>query len=140
MTSLSMQPCCRAARHALQRRARSAAVAGSALGSSRAAFASTSTSASSSYTRPIPQGTLPIYDEALAYIETDKQEKLDVIDQAKKNLAELTGTSSDSTRSQLQEELQGLEIASLINDPEIRWRFRTGQGTHSRIALNIHTV
>lgn len=116
-----MQSCCAAARRTLSRRSLSR--------SAPQASASTSASSSaSSYSRPIPEGSLPAYDEALAYIEQDKQEKLKSLEELNKKLQSLGSDASKSSRIDLQNQITATEIASLVNDPETRWKFRHGQG------------
>lgn len=117
-----MQTCCTAARRALSRRSLATAASQASASSSAA---STSSAGGATYSRPIPQGSLPVYDEALAYIEQDKQEKLKLLESLKKDLQSL---GSDASSSELQNQITATEIASLINDPEIRWQFRNGAG------------
>lgn len=120
-----MQSCCRIARRALSRRS---------LATSASSQASTSTSAASTssgavaYSRPIPEGKLPAYDEAVAFIEQDKQERLKAIEEAKKQMQSLSADAKAGERIVLYNTIQANEIASLINDPETRWKFRNGQG------------
>lgn len=104
--------CCR---HQLRCSARFASTSTS----SSAPSSSTSISPSKSYTRPIPAGSSKVYDEALLVLQKDKESKLARIQELRK------GKSSEG----VEEEILGLEIASEINDPEVRWRHRNGLGT-----------
>lgn len=124
---LTMQTCCRAARRALSRRSLATA-ATQASASSSAASTSSAGAAATSYSRPVPQGSLPVYDEALAYIEQDRKEKLKALEDLKKELQSLGSDASSSSRSELQNRITATEIASMINDPEVRWQFRNGAG------------
>jgi hypothetical protein len=77
------------------------------------ATASTSTS---SYTPPIKSGVLPAYDQALAYISKDREQKL-------KQLEELKGNKEIDPAT-----LEKLEVEAWSNDPETRWKANNGQG------------
>lgn len=125
-----MQSCCTAARRALCRRSR-LTVAPQASASTSAASASSSLSATS-YARPIPAGSLPVYDEALAYIEQDKDEKLKAIEQLKQKLQSLGSDAPAKSRINLLDQITAAEIASLVNDPETRWKFRNGLADMSK--------
>ncbi|KAK9899746.1 PEBP-like protein [Cystobasidium minutum MCA 4210] len=126
-----MQTCCRAARRALSRRSLATA-ATQASASSSAASTSSAGAAATSYSRPVPQGSLPVYDEALAYIEQDRKEKLKALEDLKKELQSLGSDASSSSRSELQNRITATEIASMINDPEVRWQFRNGAADMSK--------
>lgn len=80
---------------------------------STSASAGPSTS-SSPYTRPLKAGVLPAYDEALKYLEQDRDAKLAQLD---KTRAELSA-----------EEAEKLEVDALVNDPEVRWRAANKSG------------
>lgn len=69
------------------------------------------------WTRPLEPGVLPAYDEALAYIERDSENKR----------AELERLRKQTNPKVSAEVLEKLEIESEINLPEVRWNFNQGQ-------------
>ncbi|KAF9513867.1 hypothetical protein BS47DRAFT_1485340 [Hydnum rufescens UP504] len=69
------------------------------------------------WTRPLEPGVLPAYDEALAYIERDSENKR----------AELERLRKQTNPKASVEVLEKLEIESQINLPEVRWNFKQGQ-------------
>lgn len=69
-----------------------------------------------------------MYDEALAYIEQDRDEKLKAIEQLKQKLQSLGSEAPAKSRINLLDQITAAEIASLVNDPETRWKFRNGLG------------
>ena len=83
----------------------------------RAAAASTSTS--TSYQPPVKAGSLPAYDAALEYIQQDRENKLKQLEQLKQSGA-------------AQDKLDKLEVEAWSNDPETRWRAKTGAGDMSK--------
>lgn len=83
----------------------------------RAAAASTSTS--SSYQPPVKAGSLPAYDAALDYIQQDRENKLKQLEQLKQ-----AGAAQDK--------LDKLEVEAWSNDPETRWRAKSGAGDMSK--------
>lgn len=70
----------------------------------------------SSYAPPIKAGSLPAYDQALAYITRDRESKL-------KQLEELKGDKEVE-----QAVLEKLEVEAWSNDPETRWKAVNSQG------------
>lgn len=76
----------------------------------------TQASSTSSYSAPIKPGVLPAYDQALAYIARDREQKL-------KDLEELKGNKEVD-----QAVLEKLEVEAWSNDPETRWKANNGQG------------
>jgi hypothetical protein len=125
--TVNMQPCCTAARRAISRRLLSNSALTQAAASSSSASTSSTTSATS-YSRPVAAGKLPIYDEALAFIEQDKKEKFKTLEQLNKQLNDLGQDASQRRRKDLLRKITATEIASTINDPETRWHFRNGSG------------
>jgi len=119
-SSRALLPCCRAAgRAAVRRGLATAAASSSATGSS-------STSTPTTYKAPLKKGKSAIYDEAVAYIQKDSEEKL-------KQLKELEARKSSSEADEgLDQEILGLQIASEINLPQTRWQFKNGQGDMSK--------
>ena len=83
------------------------------------AYASSSPAAAAVYNRPLKAGVLPAYDQALAYIEKDRQSKLERLDKLSKD-----GNAS-------KQELEKLQVEAWANDPETRWRANTGNGERS---------
>jgi len=78
------------------------------------------------YTPPLAPGILPAYDEALALLSRDRQEKLEKLGAKRGELDKVKGQGNKAQLRQLEEELEDLEIFSEINVPEVRWRFRNG--------------
>lgn len=76
---------------------------------------SSSPSSSSSWSPPIAPGTCAAYDEALAYIASH-QAKL------RRRIQQVEGDSSLSAEHKTQV-LEGLTVASQIDDPKVRWAF-----------------
>ena len=77
------------------------------------------------YARPLKPGEMPIYDEALAYIQRDKEEKIILLRKAREQLEK---ASEEQEKSTIKESVEGLEVASEINDTETRWKFKMGLG------------
>ncbi len=75
------------------------------------------TSEPKKWSRPLGIGVLPVYDEALAYIEKDAAIKRERLESLRK--------ANDGSVSS--EALIKLEIESEINLPEVRWKFENGQ-------------
>ncbi|GAA5908745.1 hypothetical protein JCM6882_008194 [Rhodosporidiobolus microsporus] len=73
----------------------------------------------SSYTPPLKAGVLPAYDEAVAFIARDREDKLKQLEDLKKQGAD-------------QAALDKLEVEAWANDPETRWRAKNGQGDLSK--------
>ncbi|GAA5825143.1 hypothetical protein JCM11251_006117 [Rhodosporidiobolus azoricus] len=73
----------------------------------------------STYTPPIKAGVLPAYDEAVAFIVRDREDKLKQLEDLKKQGAE-------------QAVLDKLEVEAWSNDPETRWRAKNGQADLSK--------
>lgn len=67
---------------------------------------------------------MAVYDEALAYIAKDREDKLTRIEKLN---GQLQKAQSSDERRHLQDNLERLTLASEINDPEIRWRARNGK-------------
>ncbi|GAA5956966.1 hypothetical protein JCM3765_006654 [Sporobolomyces pararoseus] len=80
----------------------------------------TSSSSTASYTPPIKPGVLPAYDQALAYLSQDREQKLKQLEELKKN-----NEADQST-------LEKLEVEAWSNDPETRWRANNGQADLSK--------
>ncbi|GAA5895427.1 YbhB/YbcL family Raf kinase inhibitor-like protein [Sporobolomyces salmoneus] len=80
----------------------------------------TQASSTSSYSAPIKPGVLPAYDQALAYIARDREQKL-------KDLEELKGNKEVD-----QAVLEKLEVEAWSNDPETRWKANNGQADLSK--------
>lgn len=78
---------------------------------------SASTSAGSSYNPPLKSGVLPAYDHALEYIAQDRKQKLEQLEKLQRDQS---GTNK--------EQLEKLEVEAWANDPETRWRAKTGNG------------
>ncbi|GAA5873785.1 hypothetical protein JCM16303_002588 [Sporobolomyces ruberrimus] len=74
----------------------------------------------SSYAPPIKAGSLPAYDQALAYITRDRESKL-------KQLEELKGNKEVE-----QAVLEKLEVEAWSNDPETRWKAANSQADLSK--------
>ncbi|KAL7004681.1 mitochondrial 54S ribosomal protein YmL35 [Cystobasidiomycetes sp. EMM_F5] len=135
-TVSSLQPCCRAAAAVFRRRRLATIVQNGASQSETAAQTPIqSETTSREWKRPVKKGAIPAYDEALALLERDREDKLKQLQQAK---AELAGLSSDGNaevvsrrKTQLQNRIEGLEIAAAINMPETRTKFRNGQSSMS---------
>lgn len=74
-------------------------------------------------------GVLPVYDEALKYIEADAA-------RLRKELEEVRGKVSESEKSgsedgemgKLREKVGILEIQSEVNRPSVRWAAANGMG------------
>ncbi|GAA5875709.1 hypothetical protein JCM8547_007046 [Rhodosporidiobolus lusitaniae] len=73
---------------------------------------------STSYAPPLKPGQLPAFDEAVAYIARDRENKLEQI-------VELRQTAEPAL-------LEKLEVEAWSNDPETRWRAKNGQGDLSK--------
>lgn len=119
-SSRAILPCCRAAGKAVHRRT----FASSRKAAAAAASTSSTTTTQKSYRPPLKKGELAIYDEAVAYLEKDREEKL----QRLRQLEEAQKSSNSEEQDGVQDEILGLQIASEINMPETRWMFKHGQG------------
>jgi large subunit ribosomal protein L35 len=90
------------------------------------------------WSRPLAQGVLPAYDEALRYILWDSAVLTEEARQLKKQVEhkqELCKNLPDSEKQSILSELDALqekvgiiEVQSQINRPEVRWKFRNGLG------------
>jgi large subunit ribosomal protein L35 len=79
------------------------------------------------WTPALAPGVLPAYDEALALILKDANQKRAELEELKKQLE----STSDSERNLILKRLEKLDIESEINVPEVRWNFRMGLCTFS---------
>lgn len=68
---------------------------------------------------PLEPGQLRAYDAAVAYIAQDRERKLALLEQRKKEGAD-------------EDELESIEIEAWINDPETRWKAKNGLGDLSK--------
>ncbi|KAG9303594.1 hypothetical protein G9A89_018490 [Geosiphon pyriformis] len=83
--------------------------------------------------RPPKLGVLPVYDEALKYINQDQEFQLRRLEKLDKRIDALK--FARSPKIELIERFQKLryefETRSLINDPEVRWKFKNGMADMS---------
>ncbi|KAG9001949.1 hypothetical protein FRB95_002031 [Tulasnella sp. JGI-2019a] len=75
------------------------------------------------WTRPIANGVIKAYDEALALIRHDSNVKLREVQRVRKDLE---AASEAGQKAELEGRLQKLEIESQINLPEVRWGMKEG--------------
>lgn len=90
--------------------------------------------AASSYARPIAEGSLPVYDEALSLIRNDQERSKSKMQRLQNDLAQ---TNNDGTKAWLKERIDALELRSELYDPEIRWRARNGQGVYHYSLMSV---
>ncbi|GAA5836809.1 hypothetical protein JCM3766R1_006270 [Sporobolomyces carnicolor] len=81
---------------------------------------STASASASGYAAPIKPGVLPAYDQALAYIARDREQKL-------KQLDELRNANEVDPAA-----IEKLEVEAWSNDPETRWNANNGQADLSK--------
>ncbi|CAJ0626071.1 11172_t:CDS:2 [Entrophospora sp. SA101] len=82
--------------------------------------------------KPPALGVNPAYDEALKYINEDKQRKLEEIKVIEAQISELLkdknkSEEQDDKLSQLENKKTDLEILSQVNDPEIQWKYNNNK-------------
>ena len=82
------------------------------------------TAASKSWKRALPEGQLPAYDEALKYIAADSTRCKEMIHKLQNKLS---AAKDEVEISDLQALVEQMEVESEINTPEARWQFRRGQ-------------
>ncbi|EGU11322.1 hypothetical protein RTG_02794 [Rhodotorula toruloides ATCC 204091] len=79
-----------------------------------------SASAAPAYRPPVEPGVLPAFDAAVDYIARDRQQKLERLEQLRKD--------AGATETQLEK----LEVEAWSNDPETRWRAKNGFADFSK--------
>jgi large subunit ribosomal protein L35 len=84
----------------------------------RRQLSTSSARAGPSYTPPVKAGVLPAFDEAVKFIQADRETKLKELEALKKDGAEPAS-------------LEKLAVEAWANDPETRWKSRNGQGAYS---------
>lgn len=77
------------------------------------------------WTRPIANGVIKAYDEALALIRHDSNVK---IREVQRLLKELDAAAEPGQKQEVEARLQKLEVESQINLPEVRWGMKEGLG------------
>ncbi|PWN47630.1 PEBP-like protein, partial [Violaceomyces palustris] len=118
-SSSSIRTSFRATVRSISSSQRHALAASSSSSSSSSSSTNSPSSSKASWSRPIQEGALPAYDEALNLISSNS-EKL------RNQIQELKSKSHKST-PEGRATIQSLEIASQINDPKILWEFQNGK-------------
>lgn len=84
------------------------------------------------WNRPIREGALPVYDEALKIIREDSQRLKAEMVEVRNYIAEAENMGEaerdEEALEKLREKLNILEIQSEINKPAVRWNFANGMG------------
>jgi large subunit ribosomal protein L35 len=88
------------------------------------------------WNQPVAPGALPVYDEALKVIRADSRALKAELDGVRTRLAGVKDTESNEAKT-LAAKAKILEVQSQINLPDVRWKFRNGQG-RSILIGNIH--
>ena len=80
------------------------------------------------FKHPLRPGQLAAYDEAIKYLEEDSKEVRKWLEETRRAGESSGTTEGEASTSNSAAEIERLEVNSLINLPEVRWKFRNGQG------------
>ncbi|TDL17302.1 PEBP-like protein [Rickenella mellea] len=88
------------------------------------------------WNRPVREGAIPAYDEALKYVYEDSQSIKSEMKEVGSKIEELRstvdGTVNADELEDLEQRLSLLSIQSEINLPPVRWKFANGMGNMSK--------